>query len=211
MNQHRKSVFVASVMLPVLLFTALGLTTISDGHFEIAETTTLETVTWNATRTTDMFQRFDQFLTPTYADNEISASYLQTIGEYHGQTILFGSPYVGVPVEINASVGSPSSFIYDVNVSFHQADSVIWVPPSNTITLAFPLEGLSLTTVYDGPSAFMYLSGQNHSRSVCFAAAPWWLFTSNSTVHSLRVDFTITYFNGTLYKRLIQPFQLDVS
>jgi hypothetical protein len=213
MNQHSKSVFIVSMIVPILLFTAFGLATISDGHFEIAETTTLETVTWNATRTTDMFQRFDKFLTPNYVNDEISASYLLIVSGYYGDTELLGCPRMGVPVEIRASLTSSSGFIYDVNISYHQADIVRWNPPPNftaTLALAFPQEGLSLTTVCEGPDAFMYLLGQNHSRSVNFAAAPEWRFTSNSPVHSLRVDYSITYFNGTVYKRLVQPFQLDL-
>lgn len=212
MNHNRKVLL--SVLIAIIcvasIFSAYFVAGLFNRPPTITETRTLNTVTWNATRTTDMFQRFDQFLTPKYADNEISASYLLTVAEYTGDTSLLGCPYMGVPIEVTANLVSSTGFIYDVNISYHQADIVNWAPPTNASTPA-RADGLSMTTVYGGSDAFMCLSGQNHSRSVNLAAAPQWYFSSNSTVHSLRVDISITYFNGTTYKKLVQPFQCDLT
>jgi len=219
MNQHRKSIFIASVILPVLLFATLGFTTISNGNIRIAETRTLETVTWNGTRTGEHFQYFGDSLNSTYIDDEFSVSMRLLVLNYFGPEMLPGYPaWLGLYVEINVSVKAPLGFIYGINVSFHQSDLVDWnVPglPSTTerpqeLVLVQPSKSLVVKTAYEGPNAFMYLLGQNNSRSVSCGAVPQWQFSSNNAIHSLAVDYHITYFNGSAYKVLIQPFQLEV-
>lgn len=205
--------------VPILLFTALGFTTLSDGPPNIAETRTLETMAWNDTRTGDHFQYFGGSLNATYIDDEISLSLRLLILNYIGAGMLPGyPPWLGLYVEINASLASSSAFIYDINVSFHQADLVNWNVPGLPATTEYPQKlalvepqtSLLVMTVYEGPYAFMYLLGQNGSRSVSYGAMPQWQFSSNSAIHSLQVDYEITYFNGTSYKRIVQPFRLEI-
>lgn len=187
----------------------------------ITETRTLETVAWNGTRTGDYNQYFDGSLNSTYSDSEISVSMRLLVQDYLGAGGISPDypPWVGLYVEINASLASSSGFLYDINVSFNQPDLVDWLVPGipqttvrpRELVLIEPQTSLLVRAVHEGPDAFMYLQRQNETGSVSFAAVPQWQFSSDSAIHSVQVDYKITYFNGTAYKRLVQPFQCDIT
>ena len=217
MNRSGKVLLLILIIVIASILSAFMVIGIFNSSPTIAKTRTLEAVTWSMPVPTDTRHLFEQSLAPTYADSEVSVSCSLFMAEYHGDTSsVFGGPYLAVPAEINANVASSSGFVYDINVSFHQAaDWMTWTYPLNFSgsylqQLASPRIGLSVASVDYGPDAFMYFIGQNHSRSVDLGVVPIWGFTSSNAVHSMEADVSITYFNGTVYKRLVQPFQLEM-
>jgi len=80
--------------------------------------------------------------------------------------------------------------------------AIDWV---NTL---FDFENLSLHRVNE---AYLELMGLNQPSNV-HARAPvfWWLPTPSNQSHQMEATIEFTYFNGTVHKKVIQPFQLSL-
>jgi hypothetical protein len=200
-----KGILVLSVILPISLFTGLKLAGM--GQPPNAETITLSPVAWQFNRTS-ADTLIQDWLNATYADNMCQMSFSVELGAYEPPDsaiptykLIIGIGLAVVPLNGDFSVRS-------VLVTFGEDPQPSQIEVLRTY-LSF--ENLTLTDFSSGEQARVQLLGDGSQGGVhCQFSAFWFLFTPNDVTSQRRVDFEITYFNGTAYKRVIQPFDLTL-
>jgi len=121
-------------------------------------------------------------------------------------------------ISMNASI--QAGFPYSVNITIREEyensrvyfDEIsswpgIFYHPEN-LTLADYAEFLRGT----GPKAFMTLVNNNFSKNVHFDGKIFWVLeSSQNRTHSLEVALDVVYWNGTVYKKVVQPFFIEIA
>ncbi len=208
-NKKTASVFAVAVALIIVLVVALN-----PREITIAENTTLEPIVWTFQRPNEsvQFVYIDEKLNAPYVGDGLSANMYVTIGIYHENDPAYdGDDHLSMLMVINVTTGNPDGYIERVHVVVQkdQTSKVSWL---NT-RLYF--ENLSLAARADGyrweTQAYIKLAGVNHTGSVhAEATAEWSLLTPNTQSHQLEIAYEITYYNGTAYNKIFQPFQLNI-
>lgn len=213
-NKKTASVFAVAAALTIVLVVALN-----PKEITIAENTTLDPVVWTFQRPANgsvQFVYIDEKLNTAYLSDGLSAMFRIIIGIYcENSTARNGADYVTMGIRINSTATNPNGFIESVYVVFHrdsQPSLVDW------IETYFYYENLSLSGFSSGwtsqqayEKAYVELAGANHPDRTYFkATTEWSLLTPNSQSHQIEVAYEITYYNGTAYKKIIQPFQLRI-
>jgi len=207
-----KAFFVLSIMVPVGLLTTLRLSGILKGPTVIAETMTLEAIEWEFQRpncstflSVDIFDVVEAF----YSDNVLGANQKVHIWDYVNRPIELVPSTMTVVLEVNSTMTDQNGFIESVDVVLHkdQLCRVDWIHTS------FRYENLSLVECMEGymwkTEAYIKLTSTKHSNSIYLSARITWSFsTPSNQTHQLNVFSELTYYNGTAYKKIIQPFQL---
>lgn len=205
-----KTMLLLSILVPVSLLTGFKLTGLIAEQQTIAETTTLKPIYWEFPRingTADV--HMNDVLQATYAAGGLSAMFLLKMGEYDPK--LFGL-YEALVMCINVtlSVTNSKAFVKSVCITFHEdfkSSAVLWFKQD------FKCSNLQILGIGDGwkvpEKAFINLSDINRSGDAYFfGVLVWELFSPQNYTHLMEVSFEITYYNGTMFKRLVQPFQL---
>jgi hypothetical protein len=180
----------------------------------IAENTTLDLVEWTFQRPNEsvQFVYINDKLNATYVGDGLSANMYVTIGIYHENDSAYdGDDHLSMLTVINVTTSNPDGYIESIHIVVQkdQTSKISWL---NT---KLYLENLSLVASADGyrwsTQAYIKLGGVNHtSRVYAGATAEWSLLTPNTQSHQLEIAFEITYYNGTAYNRVVQPFQLNI-
>ena len=204
-NRKTASAFALAAALTIVLVFAL-----SPKEITIAENITRNPIVWTFQRPNDNVLILDK-LNATYADGISANMYVLIVRYSNASRFRDAYDYLDISMAINATTSNSRGFIEGVQVAAHkdQKSTVDWQETS------FKLENLSLAAWADGYSkstqAYIKLAGVNHTNSVhARATAKWSLLTPNTQSHQLEITFEITYYNGTAYNRIVQPFQLNI-
>lgn len=208
------SLTLLSIVVPMSLLAAFRLTGILRGPITISETTTLETIKWEFQRP-DQFVYIDDRLEPSHSSEELLATFHIGVEVYLERTATIGYDAVFMRIMINSTATSPDAFIENVYVVFHENYERSKVNWDGT---EFYFDGLSLVeraeagiTEKDYAKAYIRLAGIDHPNNVYLSAiAIWKLRSPNTQNHQIEVICELTYFNGTVYKKIAQPFQLKI-
>jgi len=206
-NRKTASAFAVAAALTIILAFAL-----SPREITIAENITRKPIVWTFQRPNESVVVLDK-LDATYTGDGLSANMYVTIGVYHENDLAYnGDDYLSMLTVINVTTSNLDGYIESVQVAAHkdQESKVDWQETS------FKLENLSLAAREDGYSrstqAYIKLAGVNRTRNArAKASVIWSLLTPNTQSHQLEVAFEITYYNGTAYNRIVQPFQLNIA
>jgi hypothetical protein len=199
-----RAILLLSIMLPVGLFTGLKLAGI--GQPLKLETITLSPVAWQFNRTSG-FTIIEDTPNATYADDVCWMNFSVTIGSYVPRSTRF--PYtLSMGIQFAATALIRDFSIKSLLVTFGKD------PQPSAITVQITVssfENLSLTGYSSGEDASIQLLGNGSADGVnCLFGVSWYLFTSNSVTSNREITFETTYFNGTAYKRIIQPFDMTL-
>jgi len=209
-SRELKALFVLCIVAPVGILISLRLTGILQEPTTISETITLETSKWEFQRPSQTVTLDDE-LKSSYSSDEISVIMRVLMGKYSDDDPAFASDFVTIRVTANLTVTNLNSFTESVDVVLRK-DSQSTTDWTET---EFSFENLSLAERVEGyrwnTQAYLKLTGVDHSSSVYFSAAVFWsLLTPNNQTHQMGLAFELTYFNGTAYNKVIQPFQLKL-
>jgi len=164
---------------------------------------TLEIIEWEIKRPNQTVTLEDA-LKSLYSNSEMSTMMCVVIGTYSNDDPAFASDFVTMEVTANLTVTIPNGFVESIYIILHKDNqsAIDWV---NTL---FDFENLSLHRVNE---AYLELMGLNQPSNV-HARAPvfWWLPTPSNQSHQMEATIEFTYFNGTVHKKVIQPFQLSL-
>jgi hypothetical protein len=209
LSNHRdswKAILLLSIILPVGLFTGLKLS----GIFPTAtsETVTLAPVAWLFNLPT-RFMMINQTVNATYADDSGQMSFRVEFGSYHTASVLY-EYFLTLGVGFTATPLSKGFSIVSILVTYGNDSQPSVIDFINVGLLSF--ENLTLKTLSSGEEAAVSFLG-NGSDVGCqfFAPAYWLLPTVNNVTYGRQVNFEVTYFNGTAYKTVVQPFDLTVQ
>jgi len=214
-----KAFFLMSVIIPLGLLTTLRLTGVLQGPMIIAETTTLETKKWEFQRPNpDQYTPLYDNLNATYVSDGLLAMFHLEIWDYVNGSMDWVPPgdWVFIETEINAIATNPNSFEESFYIAFRndsQPSTVAW------LRTYFSFTNLSLVTVNEDVNrdaftkGYVRLAGINHPSKINFKTVAIWflLDVSSDRTHQIEVSYELTYYNGTTYKRIIQPFQLKMG
>ncbi|MDH7558499.1 MAG: hypothetical protein QHH18_07880 [Candidatus Bathyarchaeota archaeon] len=214
----KTAVLLSIIVVPVGLFVAFKLTERTSEAQTVAETVTLEPVRWEferpsfSTKVTE--NDTNENITALYFSNDFLANPTITIYSYCSESEFeFGSSCFRMVVSSMVSV--QGGYIVYVNVSFQEDYTASRVGLFKEPDLATHLYNLSTVESVDGlvgaQKAYFSLMGVNNPQYASFRKPTVWLLRSlYNQSHLLRINVEFTYFNGTVYKRVIQPFVLKV-
>ena len=203
-----RTAFLLSIIVPVGLLVTFRLTGIMKGPLTIAETATLKALEWEFTRPSpDKFVVINKSLNSNYASSDIALKQRVLIAEYAPR--FMDDPFLDLAVETNSTVINRNGFIECIYIAFKD------FKPCEIILLRTMLNPLNLTIVgieYGGTDCYIDLTCMNHARQAYFSIDlfHWFLRTTSTQNNYGRIIIETIYYNGTTYKKLIQPFELKV-
>lgn len=198
-----------SIVVPVGLLTTLRLTGILQGPITISETITLEAVKREIERpyaTIDIEEK-DQSL----YDGDIAINQRIDVASYDQHNWDYGgSSAVVLPVNVTASI--TLGYIENVRLTFYDSYLNARINFFEEHQL-LKLQNLSIVNLKDWASeAFIILNGVNRPGRVSLWAPVHWVFRSqNNQTHKLDVLSEVVYFNGTVHKNVVQPFEFKIA
>lgn len=212
-NRKLLSLALLGIILPMGLLTTFKLTGILKESPTITETTTLDVVRWSSEQIFCLINIGDM-VKSQYDNGEISIVHSMDIYDYNDENWggYFGSATLSTSVNLTATV--KNGFVSKVYVSFREdyENSTVGLRLEKSL---IKLENLSLINYghwLDGNvKAFFDASNANSSSSVYLRLPAYWLLGRINKVNQTRlleVTYEVTYFNGTTYKKIVQPFHL---
>lgn len=217
-GRELKALIVLSIVAPVSILISLRLTGILQEPTTISETITLEAVKWEFERPNLDVNIWDRVENP-YSDDDVSIVYGILVDDHDEKSMEYqSSDYVAITVNVTAAV--QEGFVESVYVVFREDYELSVVNPLNEPYCQ--LENLTIKDWADGfyerwklennTKAFIEAVGVNKPSNVHFWAPVEWVLRSlNNQLHQMEIIFEFTYFNGAVYKRVVQPFQLKIA
>jgi hypothetical protein len=203
------------VLIPVGLFASFKLAGIITGPPTVSEVTRLQPTVWNLERPYEMSKIAGPYsLNTSYLGSDIALTVRFCPGEYDpkfpgpGPTLTTGLD------PVNASV--PKGFVESLQVVYKEAYSPSQVSLFYGDKGAMAYGNLTPSRVADGEinsqslgedKAYVKALAVGQPREV-YVEGLWLLYYPNSAynyTHYITIEITVTYFNGTAYKQLIQP------
>lgn len=210
-----KALFLLSIVVPVGLLVGFKLTGLLGEPAKITETITLEPVTREFERP-NQDVHLNYSLESSYSNNEILAKMCLLIGGYHEDDPLL-SDHITIRVKMNLTGADPNFSIENVYLIFrdiYQGSSLYFLRTD----VNFQSANLSLVKIVDGingennTKASISLAGLNHPNDVYLQwNAIWSLHSLNTQDHELNATYEVTYYNGTAYNKIVQPFNVQIN
>ena len=216
MKKAMKGCLILMIVLPIGLLVALRPWEILKEPLTISENKTLDVVSWSLERPLADIGIGDS-LTRIYRE-DLSANFTAFIDDYNTPPNEYGSDYLDIPIKITASVDK--GFIHFVNITFWEdyEGSQVDIFSAESWSQYAHIENLSITRYIHlflkgrGLKAFVELAGVNHPNNVSFGFFAHWILRSpKNYTNQLEIRFELIYFNGTAYKRIVQPFLLKAG
>jgi len=212
------SLTLLSIVVPVALLTTFKITGVLREPATIAETKTLEPVEWEIERPSSTID-IDDTVKNLHNDGNVLIDSAVFIGHYVNHFSDYGSSdFVNLLVNVTATL--QAGFISSVNITF-------WEDYENSEAEFFEVnawpkfyshvENLSIIDYAHhlwgkGLKAFMELAEVNRPKSVDFGGIVHWILGSpQNHTNQMEVDVELVYFNGTAYKKTVQPFLLEIG
>ena len=202
-----------SIVVPVSLLVSFRLSGILYEPPTISETKILGTVNWSLERPSAVIDIGDN-LENFYSDNEISSQCLIFITDYVEHAGHYGgNDYVAMIVNVTVTTlkGHIEAFFITFVENYEKSRIDLFEFPQVS-----KLENLKITNYEEWKSdplkAFIELAGVDNPRSTSFSTPVYWvLYGSQDQHHQMNLTMEIIYFNGTTYKKLVQPFKLEIG
>jgi len=200
----------AALVLGVVFTFSIVTVFLSGRGITIAENTTLDPVEWTFQRPSESVIILDK-LDAAYTGDGLSANMYILMIRYLNTSFIGGKDHFIISMAINATISNSNGFIESVHVvAYKDKESTVDWQETDLY-----LENLSLAARADGyrmdTQTYIKLAGVNHTSNVHATTITfWYLLTPNTQSHQLEVAYEITYYNGTAYNRVVQPFQLNI-
>lgn len=217
-----KVAFLISIIIPVGLLVTFKLTGILQGPITISETKTLQPVKW----------KFDRLGVSCKMKDEVNASHLEHdfsmnqsvfIDHYFEASSDYGGrDSVSMLVSIRAEVfdGHIESVYMVFRENYTKSKVYFFGMVRDPHQFTHKFENLSLVNFahmgrgYEDyyMKGFLELAGVDDPRGIYIRQPVHWILPSSyNQTHQMEITFQVTYFNGTTYNRIDQPFQLTIE
>lgn len=203
-GKNWKGLLLLSMIVPIGLFTALKLGGL--GTPLILETTRLSAVDWEFNRT-DQYVLINKVLNATL-DDACLMTFSTILGAHVHRLSFFPYYWMDFAVEFTALPRSMDFRLRDMNI---RISSVAGQSAFDVQVDNFECENLSVADYNSGGNAYIRLAGTNSPGGAAFRdVVVWNLHTPNNVTEQTEIDFETTYYNGTAYKMVVQPFVLTL-
>jgi len=210
--QNWKATVILSIIIPISMLATFRLTGITHEP-QTPETITAEAINWNMTRPSEI-TTIDEWIQNSYTD-DIHACLSAHVTGYRPRWPdwpSWGGAVTNIGVSANASVSN--GFIHSIIIRFHltSEQNLIYIILNED---AIKLENLTTNRIeYPGtPTRLAYFAatGLDRPSSCSSRILSFWTFTDDGTAnHSMTTELEVTYFNGTAYRRVIIPTNLEM-
>jgi hypothetical protein len=187
----------------------------------VSETITLEPIKWEIERPSWIID-INETIQGTYADENVFMNSSILVDDFHDSGP-YGSPYIALIMNVTAIF--QGGFACNLNFTFSEnyQYSEVWVPnPERDSAFYRPLKNLSIVDwaqAFDkwwllkgDVKAFIKTVGINNPSWVYFwGPAHWILRSSENRTFQLKLEVELLYFNGTAYKKVVQPYHLKIG
>jgi hypothetical protein len=214
-----KTALLLSVIIPISLLTSFKLSGILREPLAITETNVLSAEKADFERPYGS-ALMNETLNAFYSQELISADLSICLTNFFSVFSLYGGSDV-VNISTNVTTVVAQGFINNINITFLEEYqySQIWLrEPQNWPSIYDDYENLMFidyahTLRQKGLKAFMEFGGTNRPKSVHLSVqgVDWVLRTPKNHAHKLSINMELTYFNGTAYKKVVQPFQIQIA
>ncbi len=205
-----KTALLLSIVVPVSLLATLRLTGIIKEPIT-PQNIILDALIWNFQRPSDQYVIIGDTMEYAYSNRGLSASFYMQIIDYIPRTGSFNYDALRIVFKINATITNSSGFTEYVHVVARkdQESLIDWLEND------FCFDNLSMIALTDAyrwdTEAYFKLADVNHTQDIyAETTALWELLTLNTQSYQLEITYEITYYNGTAYNRVVQPFQLNL-
>lgn len=208
--------FLFSIIAPVGLLMTLRLVGILQEPLTISETRILEAVKWELERPDHMIDIGD-VVKSSYDNDCVSIAHSIFVDDYDDMGV-YGSPYISL--RINSTAILQTGFVNYVNVTFEEDyessevnffEAQVW-PKFYSHVENLSIIGYRHNLLGRGLKAFMMLIGVNYPMSIHFDGIVHWILRSpQNKTHLIDITIELVYYDGTAYKRIVQPFQLKIG
>lgn len=222
-NRNAKTILLLSVVVPVGLLMAFKFEGLLGETTSISGTLNLDPVKWELERPYGSLNLDSNYkAVNVFSDKEISMYLEATPRNYDEDDSWAGGADV-LSHRVLANISMTSGFLRNLNIiSTEKAQLVkvsfpssygysgarkenLWIDSSASVTDDWWL-------LQGNTRAFMNMTGLNKPHSVLLdERLDCWLLGTQNQTHEMQLTFEIIYFNGTVYKRLMQPFTFIVS
>jgi hypothetical protein len=208
-----KTAFLLSILIPVTLIAVF-----KKEPLTISETISLSPMEW-------MFQRpypeegigICHWLNATHDDSEISFAISLEIVQFITGNMTWIPPgdSIGFVLFVNTSVDSGSRLQY-IEIMFRNDSqpSYVWIRETSLRLTNLTLTYLRETyDIREFDKNRLILTGISNSNMVGFKATGEWFLNDispDAKDHTLEIAFELAYYNGTAYKKFVQPFHLTI-
>lgn len=221
-GRELKALIILSIVIPVGLLATSRLTGILKEAATIAETKTLDTVMWKRERPYTACRIIDPICQVSYRDDEIAFTEILELGHYDPEWFGY-KPAIPIGVD-NLTVSVANGFVQHIQINFSEKypisfafihyDDGYSVPPNGTHDV---LCDLTVDKMLDAEDHLLS-NDTKASLNVLRIGEPRYVFMANWSVmyllrspynftHQIEISSEVIYFNGTAYKRLVQPVQ----
>lgn len=223
-GRETKVILILSIVVPVSFLAALKLTGLLTGPskpIEVAQTVSLEAVSFEAERPDVPIRVMGSPEVQSVYVDEIELTQIIKLDVFSPDDWLFGRDTLYFRVNVTASLRE--GFIVSVNVTFREnycsSEIVMYrAGPGGEASggAAITLQNLSVVNYakfrfQEGVKAFYTLNANSDARQVRFHhPVEWVLGSPYNTTHLLEVTTDFVYYNGTVYKRVVQPFTIKL-
>jgi hypothetical protein len=201
-----------SLILPLSFLVSLKFSAPFSGQVGVNETTVLAPAQWQFERPSfyipfhDSVQRSVQRI----YSNDIWMNATLSVRVFYDEYEYDSSPMLGSWLDL--TVDAKTGFVDSVNVTFHDEYAQSFVVIKDT---GYSMENLTATAVQDwvrgAEKGFINLQAINRPQGVFLKVRPGWVLESPANqTQTLTITAKVTYFNGTVYKQVIQPFELKL-
>lgn len=217
-----KTLFLLSIILPVGLLTTLKITGMIKEPLTIAETLEMAPVVWKCERPRITSNVPGDIIKVNYSDNEVSLTEFLELGEYDdgsgfwswqgtgGPTIYIGAQELTVSVKsgfvdrlkFELSEGYSAS-----SAAFHESGG----RSGSNLTMEKMADRLRNPQMLDANTkAFLSMVRVGNPNRVSMSeisetSALYSLESPYNYTHQISITIEVVYFNGTVYKKLVQP------
>lgn len=208
-----KALLLLSIVVPVSLLTTFKLTGLLGEPSTMAETITLQPITWMFDRPYN-YTVFDKNLQAPYSSDCMTGTFELDVVDYL-ESIGAQPATVRMVVSINLTNNKNVS-IENVHLTFNDTYQGSGLEFQHT-NVDYQFVNLSLVKIVDATSginnyAFISLAGLNYPSHVYLYWVTYWKLSSLHTQsHELNATYDVTYYNGTAYNEIVQPFQVQIN
>jgi hypothetical protein len=202
-------VLILSLVIPISLIVSFRAANVTHEPLAIAETLTLGTVSREFERPGLVISYVNETV-ETHYSGDIAVNQSIELCAFSNEDFDYGGSAC-LEMRFNVTAQVNGGFIEALNLTLEDGYESARIDESRYI---MDMSGLlvSHSSADFERKVFVQLSGVDCPKNVSFCLPfSWVLYSPYTQAHQLDVTSEITYYNGTVYKKVIQPFQLKLT
>jgi len=210
-KQKWVTIFLVAVILSISLLAAFKITGIIPEP-PTPETIVLEAKSWSGERTSSMHS-YNEWVTNLYSDNATIVSLEVAVCTYCAELGWAWTSYKYMDFHIVATANTSGGFIYSMDIEFYRGNKYTSVVDIIEDSYLLELHNLRLQKVLDArveTEAYVTTTAESTPKNCQLISNINWVFLNPDIDDNITVTLKTTYFNGTIYRKIIIPLHFSI-